>query len=557
MHLLHVVSAVSEQPKCDPKCAGARIYLPDGARLRDTAATAIRSTFAKYPEAAAIFGDIEIGGVITPRTAWSPTRLITEPAAFLPLVVRCKTLIELGCEIQDPALALRLVENRAMVLHLSKVLTTHSETPVGSSIVAINEHLENIGIDATVVSSGQTGHYRLVPNATHQMPVSIIIPTAGRALSSETGAELAIERCLASLAATRRTDLDIILIVGDEYSGDPQDLQTKNLPVRIKTRPPGKFDFAAACNLGILAARNELILLLNDDTEADVGAIEALAVHFGDPSIGAVGALLRYPNGTIQHAGMVLAENQPRHLFLGWNPKDTEQFGGTSARDVIAVTGACLMTRRSLLEEVGALSPQFPLSYNDVDLCLKILFSGYRVIVEPQATLLHYETLSREPKIHAWESNRWLDRWGAVTDPWYHPDYLHPKDRESTDPNVDQSELTEEGRNAELQQLHNHYFHSETNIIKSTPKHDKTLELFNSRDLIFDQQRKIKLLKEEIENLEIRNQQLTHDLDELNRNAREAIAGLSEANADLRVELERGPVIRVARAVARRLGIVT
>ena len=443
MRLLHVVSSPADGSPCDQNCEGAAINLSNSARLSEIGESTILDALARRRDASAVYGDIEISGERTRRPAWSPTRLLGEPGACLPLAVRCTALADLGCEITDPALPLRLAEHKSLVLHVPAVLSRHRQAPVGADIADINSHVAKIGIAATAVEGSQTGRFRLVPDPSEQPPISIIIPTAGKALGEGFGDELAVERCLERIAATQHSNLEVILLVGEEYDGDPKQIASAGLPIRLEGRPPGEFNFSAACNQGILAARNELVLLLNDDTELDPGAIDAMAVHFGDPSIGGVGALLRYPNGTIQHAGMIMENAHPLHPFVGWSIEDSQQYGGTVARDVISVTGACFMSRRSLLLALGAVSTHFPLSFNDVDLCLKIRRSGFRVIVEPEATLIHRESFSRIASIFDWEWDRWIDRWGEVTDPWYHPDYRRPDDPENLRLNADHLEPAE------------------------------------------------------------------------------------------------------------------
>lgn len=426
MHLLHVVSPPVDRSPCDQDCDGAAIYLSAAGRLSEIAQNAILNAFAQRPDADAVYGDIEIAGRTLKRPAWSPTRLIGEPAACLPLAARCSTLARIGCTISDPALPLRLAETRATVLHVPAVLSRHAVAPEGADIEKINSHLAKIGITATAVEEGSSDRFLQVPANSFGPPLSIVIPTAGQALDEGPESARAVEHCLASIATARRQDIEVILVVGDEYQGDPEEISTGGLAVRLLRRRPGSFNFSSACNQGILAARNELVLLLNDDVEMDSGALDAMAVHFGDFSVGAVGALLRYPDGTVQHAGLVMDNGHPLHPFLGWRPADCRPHGGTVARDVIAVTGACLMSRRSLLLAVGGLSTMLPLSFNDVDLCLKIRRHGHRVIVEPTATAMHHESLSRTAEIFDWEWQRWIERWGEVADPWYHPDYYRP-----------------------------------------------------------------------------------------------------------------------------------
>jgi GT2 family glycosyltransferase len=104
------------------------------------------------------------------------------------------------------------------------------------------------------------------------------------------------------------------------------------------------------------------------------------------------------------------------------------RYGGLLAREVIAVTGGCLMMRRADYLAVGGLSTSFPLSFNDVDLCLRVQRAVGRVVIDPTAALVHHETLTREPVITADEWSRWIDRWGEIVDPWYHPAYHRPDD---------------------------------------------------------------------------------------------------------------------------------
>lgn len=440
MRLLHVVSSHADGSQCDQRCQGAAINLGATGQLSEIGEQAILDALESRPDADAVYGDIKIAGNTKRRSAWSPTRLASEPGCCLPLAVRCTTLAELGCRITDPDLPFRLVRSESLVLHVPAVVSCHSRAPAGAPVTEINNHLVEVGIAGTAVAGSEAGTYRIVPDPSHRPPLSIIIPTAGQPLGEGSHQELAVERCLRSVAALERPNLEIILVVGDEYQGDPEAINDFGLPIRLERRPPREFSFADACNRGLLTARNELVLLLNDDTEMDPGALDALAVHFGDPTIGAAGAMLRYPDGTVQHAGMVIVMAHPLHPFVGWQPSESRTHGGTLARDVIAVTGACLMSRRSLLLSVGAMSEQFPFSFNDVDLCLKIRRAGYRTIVEPGAMLMHRESLSRTAHIFDREWQRWLDRWGEVTDPWYHPDYHQPNDPTSLNLNANHLE---------------------------------------------------------------------------------------------------------------------
>ena len=426
MSSLQIVTEASDTPRRSRDHDGAMIYLDKHAQVTEICESAITTALSNRRDACAVYGDIEISGRVHRRPAWSPTRLLSEPAACLPIAVRCRTLTEIDCSINDPSLVFRLIESQAKVLHLPAVLSRHSQPPQGGGAFEINNHLDTIGVAASAFEDSTKGRFRMMPKLSHQPPLSIIIPTAGTTLDGRPESDFVVNKCLKRIALARTKDSEIILVIGDEFRGDPNTIATSGLSVKILNRPPGPFDFSLACNQGILAAQNELVLLLNDDVELDTTAIDAMAVHFDDPSVGVVGAMLRFPNGTIQHAGIVFDNAHPLHPFLGWLPEDSQPYGGNMARDVIAVTGACLMSRRGLLLSLGGLSPVFPFSFNDIDLCLRVRRHRYRVIVEPQATAIHHESLSRSPKIHDWEWQRWLERWGEVVDPWYHPDYHRP-----------------------------------------------------------------------------------------------------------------------------------
>ncbi|MEZ5165574.1 MAG: hypothetical protein R2695_03435 [Acidimicrobiales bacterium] len=142
-----------------------------------------------------------------------------------------------------------------------------------------------------------------------------------------------------------------------------------------------------------------------------------------------------YPDGTIQHDGIVIDDARPLHPFRGSARRGHVAVRRRCGGDV-AVTGGCLMARRADLLGLGGFSVAFPLSFNDVDLCVRMRRAGWRVVVEPAAHLVHHET-SRSPHIDAAEWDRWIARWGAMEDPWYHPGYRRPDDPRALHRNAD------------------------------------------------------------------------------------------------------------------------
>ncbi len=220
-----------------------------------------------------------------------------------------------------------------------------------------------------------------------------------------------LDRCLHTLAMLDPLPKEVIVVVGDEFQGEPP-RQANGLPVEVIHRSTGPFDFSRAVNCGVLASRGDLVLMLNDDIEAETtGWLGKMAAHLDDPSIGAVGAALLYPDRSIQHIGMEFDGAHPIHSFRGCQLSEAAAEGG-AARDVIGVTGACLLARRRDLLAVGGMSLEFPASYGDVDLCLRLIRCGLRVVVEPAAILIHHESASREPVIESWEWERFVARWG-------------------------------------------------------------------------------------------------------------------------------------------------
>ena len=185
------------------------------------------------------------------------------------------------------------------------------------------------------------------------------------------------------------------------------------------------FNFARMSNLGARAASGELILFLNDDTSPVTKAwMSALAAQAVRPEVGVVGALLTYPDGRIQHAGVQIGTSNgaghPGRLSSGipifpWL---------THTREQLAVTGACLMMRRNAFEELQGLDESFPINYNDVDLCLRAGAAGYNVLLESNARVIHKESTTRKTGIRYGERQRFLDRWGdriIAGDPYLNP----------------------------------------------------------------------------------------------------------------------------------------
>ena len=220
--------------------------------------------------------------------------------------------------------------------------------------------------------------------------VSLIVPTTAR------GREVA--RCLrALLAGTAYPALELILVLAQPA---PPDAAQRRLiarlgpgPVRAVWLPAARFHFAAACNHGAALARGTLLGLLNDDVvPRGPGWLAAMVDRLAEPGIGVIGARLLYPEGSVQHVGIAVAADgtchHPHRFQPAWAP------AARQAREVTAVTGACLLTSRDLWRRLGGLDPGFASAGNDVDFCLRARAAGARVVLEAAAELTHDESRS-------------------------------------------------------------------------------------------------------------------------------------------------------------------
>ncbi len=211
--------------------------------------------------------------------------------------------------------------------------------------------------------------------------------------------------------------------------------------IRVISRE-GSFNYSAVNNLGAREAKGEQILLLNNDTEViSPDWIQEMLTYAQRQDVGAVGAKLYYPDGTIQHAGIGIGIKMlAGHYFRGFEGNSDGYFGRLRyAQDVSAVTAACMMIPRRVYEEMHGLDESFSVVFNDVDLCLRIRQAGYLIVWTPWAELVHYESKSRGPdedtpekkRFFVRETNRFLRKWYRVLeggDPYYNVNLTRRKE---------------------------------------------------------------------------------------------------------------------------------
>jgi GT2 family glycosyltransferase len=224
--------------------------------------------------------------------------------------------------------------------------------------------------------------------------VSLVLPTRDAAGLLAMAVESLFER-------TAYPNLELVVVDNGSQETAALELLTRLAEldgVRV-VRRPGEFNYAALANAGVHAARGPLVALVNNDLVAEDGSwLAEMAAVATQPNVGAVGARLVYPDGTLQHGGIVVGlGGVAGHAHKGLAAGEGGHCGrALRLAEVSAVTGACLLMRRDLFLKLGGLdAAALPVAFNDVDLCLRIQAAGGRVLWAPRARLVHVESASR------------------------------------------------------------------------------------------------------------------------------------------------------------------
>jgi GT2 family glycosyltransferase/2-polyprenyl-3-methyl-5-hydroxy-6-metoxy-1,4-benzoquinol methylase len=303
---------------------------------------------------------------------------------------------------------------------------------ISASRRAIAEHLERAGIaGARVVPAPAHPIWNRVmfPIPTPAPLVSVIVPTRDRP-------EL-LARCAdAMLWRTDYAPLELLLVDNDSQDPDALALLDRlatDSRVRVLRRP-GPFNYSAMNNAAAEEARGQVLVLLNNDIDViDSGWLTEMVAHAMRPDVGAVGAKLLYPDGRLQHGGIVLGpEGNMVHALRFAARNDIGYFGQLAlTRTMSAVTGACLAVRREIFIHAGGFDEEhLHVAFNEVDLCLRIGALGYRNIWTPFAQMYHLESASRGHDDAPERRERWLRElahmqrlWGMIleADPFHNP----------------------------------------------------------------------------------------------------------------------------------------
>ena len=252
-----------------------------------------------------------------------------------------------------------------------------------------------------------------------------------------------LQTCLNGIAATGYPDIEVIVV--DNDSDDPQtlDFLAGLDPARHRVlRHEGAFNYSAINNRAVGEAQGRLLCLLNNDIEViEPNWLTTMATQALREDVGAVGARLLYPDGRIQHAGVVIGMgNAAGHAHRLLHPDEEGYFHRHALPQFAsAVTAACLVVVRDRFLAVGGLDERnFSVAFNDVDLCMRLNQRGWQSLYEPRATLIHHESVSRGLDGDSVGAARFagelaalqrLWRTAEVVDPFHHPQLSRASER--------------------------------------------------------------------------------------------------------------------------------
>ncbi|MDF0643258.1 MAG: glycosyltransferase family 2 protein [Nitrospira sp.] len=371
------------------------------------------------------------------KPGWSPDLLLSMNYIDSLCLFRRTTLEAMGVSgpfrLQGVAysLLLQIAERDGVIEHVPEVLYhRRRSSPAMQDAVPESEELSAhvSTVEAALMRRGERGAVTCKTPGRVEIDrqpsgtplVSILIPTRD-------GGDL-FRRCIESLES-KTTYRHYEIIVLDNGSADSRTLAyLSGLTKRWRViRCPGGFNFSSMNNTGVGYAKGEYLLFMNDDIEVRSGEwLKGMLAHAQRRGVGAVGAKLLYPDGSIQHAGVVVGiQGIAGHAFRH-QPDDGRSYCGLAdtVRNCSAVTAACMMVPKHVFTMVRGFDEQLPVEFNDVDLCLRIHREGYRIVYSPDAVLYHHENATRKGRRSPCDEKRFARQWGKLLvdgDPYYNP----------------------------------------------------------------------------------------------------------------------------------------
>jgi len=362
---------------------------------------------------------------------WSPDGLLAQNYMCHLAVLRRSLVMKIGAfrrgydGSQDHDLLLRATERAGHIGHIPDVLYSWRQVPGSAALSsdakprareagkrAVEDALARRGVKGHVEQGAVPGCYDVRYELDGHPRVEVVIPTRDRL-------DL-LRQCIAEIE-TRSTYPNVGIVIVDNDSQAPETLRYLESTRHQVVRAPGSFNFSRVINIGVRASTAPYVLLLNNDAFVRVPDwLERLLEHCQRKEVGAVGCQLRYPNGELQHCGVGLGHGQIAFNLHVDRP---------GVRNVSAVTAACMMLRREVFDEVGGFDERFAISFNDVDLCLRIRERGYRIVYNPHVWLEHDESASRGRLHPDVDIAKFRERWGTeytLSDPYINPNLNWP-----------------------------------------------------------------------------------------------------------------------------------
>ena len=345
---------------------------------------------------------------------------------------------------QDHDYVLRCVEKAECVRHIPRILyhwrindnstaksastKTYANT---AGVNAVSAHLKRMGIDGEVKNGVAPGFYDIRYKLTEEPLVSVIIPNKDHLDD--------LTRCLESMENVNNYhNVEYIVVENNSVLEDTfegyKELEKKYGDKFKLVKWDGIFNYSAINNFGARYAKGEYILLLNNDTSViEPDSLRCMLAQCQRAEVGIVGAKLLYDDDTAQHAGVIIGyQGVAGHAFTGIGDDVYGYFArAVLSQELSAVTAACLLTKRSVFDEVGGLDESFEVAFNDIDYCMKVRAAGYKIIYDPHAKLHHYEYKSRGAEDTGKKQERFggeimhfIDKWRAALiagDMYYNP----------------------------------------------------------------------------------------------------------------------------------------
>jgi ADP-heptose:LPS heptosyltransferase/GT2 family glycosyltransferase len=416
----------------DPMLCG---LLSPGDRLGRDALLEIALETGQHADVEFIYTDERrtdpVSGRIAPyfKPAWSPDLLFSTNYIGRFWVARASLVHRAKIQLEHPAAGeyetvLRLTHAANKIAHLPKVLCERGQDTsedAATECAAIRQAAERSGFGGEVLPGCAPGMYRLKRTLKENGLVSIVIPTCG--------SRDLIRNCIKSIReVTSYRNFEVICIenVSSAKTSTRRWIKS-NADKTITTTEP--FNWSRFNNEAAKAASSNAayLLFLNDDVGAfEADWLSALLEHAQQDEIGVTGALLLYPDRTIQHAGLhTIGIGLGRHAHRFSQSAEPGAFGhALTQRNVLAVTGACMLIKRAFFESVGGFDEAHSIINNDLDFCLRAVDRGKRIVYTPYAKLIHYEMASRSSISDLYEIQSFDSAWGqkcAEGDPYYNP----------------------------------------------------------------------------------------------------------------------------------------